>query len=236
MTGVSSSARKPLVPNGGERAIARSYDAIAERYAEQFADELEVKELDRAMLDELATRARGHGPVADVGCGPGQAAGHLAARGLDVVGVDISPKMLEIAREAHPEVAFREGSMLALPAGRGDWAAIVALYAILHLDEAQLQRAFAEFARVLRPGGLLLVSVHVGRERRREERWWGMPAELTGYFHDPDELEELMVRAGFTIERTERRPPYPGEYPSERCYVLARRDSPAPVASPNSQG
>jgi SAM-dependent methyltransferase len=153
-----------------------------------------------------------------------------------VIGVDISPKMLEIARAAYPAVAFREGTMLALPAGRGDWAAIVALYAILHLDDAQLRRAFDEFARVLQPGGLLLVAVHVGRERRREERWWGMPAALTGYFHEPQELKELIASAGFTIERTERRPPYPGEYPSERCYVLARRDSPAPVATPTPQG
>jgi SAM-dependent methyltransferase len=78
---VSPSPRKPQLPARGDTAIARSYDAIAERYAEQFADELQSKPLDRAMLDELATRSRGRGPVADVGCGPGQAAGHLAARG-----------------------------------------------------------------------------------------------------------------------------------------------------------
>ena len=53
--------------------------------------------------------------VADIGCGPGRAAAFMAARGLDVVGVDISQAMLSVARSAHPHIKFEEGQLDALP-------------------------------------------------------------------------------------------------------------------------
>lgn len=85
MTNPPSPQQNPAAP-----ATRRSYDTVAERYAADIGAELPGKPLDRALLDAFAEVTR-HGPVADVGCGPGHATAHLAGRGVAVTGLDLSP-------------------------------------------------------------------------------------------------------------------------------------------------
>ena len=80
-----------------------SYDRIADEYARQIYGELAGKPLDREVLDRFAARLRGRGVVCDIGCGPGQIGRYLADRGLDVVGVDLSPGMLAQAAALNPD-------------------------------------------------------------------------------------------------------------------------------------
>jgi ubiquinone/menaquinone biosynthesis C-methylase UbiE len=73
--------------------------------------------------------------------------------------------MLEEARRLNPQLAFRQGNMLALELPDNSLAGIVAFYAIVHLPRAALPRAFREMARVLKSSGRLLLSHHIGEER-----------------------------------------------------------------------
>jgi organic hydroperoxide reductase OsmC/OhrA len=87
-------------PNPGVHAratVRASYDRLAAAYAEHVAGELAHKPFDRALLDDLADRVRGAGPVGDVGCGPGHVTAYLRARGVDARGVDLSPEMIDRA-------------------------------------------------------------------------------------------------------------------------------------------
>lgn len=156
-------------------ALAASYDRVAAEYAARFWDELAAKPLDRALLDYFAEQVRGRGAVADLGCGPGQISRYLHERGLPVVGVDLSPEMVALARRLSPEMTFLQGSMLALDVEDGAWGGIVAFYSIIHVPPEELPRACAEFFRVLRPDGLALLSFHVGQERRHRDEWWEQP-------------------------------------------------------------
>src|SRR3974390_3500651 len=96
--------------------IRHSYDALAERYSAQLGDELVHKPLDRALLGALVEQTPPGTPVADLGCGPGHVAAWLAAQGLRAVGIDMSPGMVAVGRREHPEVEFRQGDLLSLPA------------------------------------------------------------------------------------------------------------------------
>src|SRR4051812_7787400 len=89
------------------------YDAVASDYAAHFRDALAARPLDRAVLAAFAetVRAGGGGTVADLGCGPGGVTAHLHTLGLSVFGVDLSPRMVALARKTHPAVRFEEGSM-----------------------------------------------------------------------------------------------------------------------------
>lgn len=210
----------------GEHAasIRRSYDRVAAAYAEHLFDELSGKPLDRALLDCFAEQVRGKGPVADVGCGPGQVARYLAERGMPALGIDLSPEMVAVARRLSPSISFAQGDMLALDAEEGAWGGIVAFYAIVHLAPEEVSRAFAEFGRVLRPGGLLLVAFHVGDEVVRRDDLWGEPVALDFRFFATAEIERRLGEAGFAVEVRIERQPYPGaEHPSRRAYLLARK-------------
>lgn len=141
------------------------YDAWAVPYAELFANRLDDYPLDRAMLAAFAefVRADGGGPVADLGCGPGHVTALLHSLGLTASGVDLSAEMIAIARKAHPELRFEEGSMTALPLDDGELGGILARYSIIHTPPERLPEVFAEFHRVLAPGGHLLLAFQVPR-------------------------------------------------------------------------
>lgn len=207
-------------PNG---AVRRSYDRVATAYADHLFGELAGKPLDRALLACFAEQAAGLGTVADVGCGPGQVARFLADRGLPVLGVDLSPRMVETARRLSPAIPFDRGDMLALDADDGAWGGIVAFYAIVHLSPEDVSRALAEFRRVLRPDGLLLLAFHVGEEVVHREELFGEPVTLDFRFFATAEIERRLEDAGFAVEARVERRPYPdAEHPSRRAYLLAR--------------
>jgi SAM-dependent methyltransferase len=210
-------------PISRHHSVRRSYDAVAEVYAVGFRDELAGKPLDRALLACLAEQAEHGSPIADLGCGPGHVAGWLADRGAATVGIDLSPAMIAAGRREYPQVEFRMGDLLALPAADGEFGAAIAFYSIIHLEPGELPRAFEEIHRVLRPGGLSLVAFHIGAEVRHLDEWWGHAVDGDFRFFQPPEIAGAIERAGFQIEMRLERVSYPGEIETRRAYLLARR-------------
>jgi SAM-dependent methyltransferase len=96
------------------------------------------------------------GVALDAACGTGRHAEYLAGLGHRVIGVDSSPDMLERARVRVPSGDFRQGDLDRLPLPDDHAGLVVCGLALVHLSD--LGPAFAEFARVLRPGGHLVVT------------------------------------------------------------------------------
>ncbi|WP_030247687.1 class I SAM-dependent methyltransferase [Streptomyces sp. NRRL S-350] len=208
---------------GADRTRVRgTYDTVADEYLGRIGGELAHKAVDRALLGVVLEEAAG-GVVADLGCGPGHVAGWLAGRGAEAVGVDLSPRMVELAEREQPKATFRTGDLLSLPAADGEFAAAVALYSVIHLEPDELAPAFAEMRRVLRPGGVLLVSFHLGAGVRRMEEWWGHPVDVDFHFLETDTVADRLAGAGFTVEARLEREGLPEEAPTRRGYLLARR-------------
>jgi ubiquinone/menaquinone biosynthesis C-methylase UbiE len=219
------------VPSGraASSGVRAAYDAIARAYDAQLGDELDRKPLDRALLNAFIELA-GTGTLADVGCGPGHVTRYLAARHDDVVGVDVSPGMIELARERAPALEFVVGSMLKLPVADGAWAGAIALYSIIHLTADERAVACHEFSRAVRRGGWLLVAFHVDSpdyatgEANHLTSWFGESVDLDAFFLEPDDVGREIEAAGFAVMSTVIRRPSPDvEYPSRRCYLLAQR-------------
>lgn len=203
--------------------IRASYDSAAEAYAEHLATELDHKPLDRHLLNRFAEETRGRGLVADLGCGPGQVARYLEEQGATVVGIDLSPEMIRVATGLHPGIEFRVGDMNRLDLPGASLAGIVAFYAIVHFSPAELGAIFEEFRRVLSPGGLALISFHIGDEVVHADDLFGSPVSLDFRFHVPSAVVEALRGAQLAVIEHVEREPYEGaEYPSRRCYLLAR--------------
>ncbi|GAA5022435.1 class I SAM-dependent methyltransferase [Kitasatospora paranensis] len=206
-----------------------SYDAVAAGYAELFRAELESKPLERAALRAFAefVLAAGGGPVADLGCGPGRVTAYLNTLGVAAFGVDLSPRMVELARRAYPGLRFDEGSMTALDLPDASLGGIAAVYSIIHIPDEALPALFAEFHRVLAPGGELLLIFQVGDETVHRTSAFGGPVSLDIRRRRPEAVADLLAGAGLPVHARFHRAPDAGE-PSPRAFLLARRTPEAP--------
>ena len=208
--------------------IRSSYDRLASEYTRLLFNELDHKPLDRELLDRFADFVRGKGRACDMGCGPGQVAAYLHARGVDVFGIDLSPGMIEKARAANPGIDFREGDMRALPLPDGSLAGVAAFYSILHFPRHAVTAALKEFARVLKPRGTVLLAFHIGDEVVHRDELFGEAVTLDFTMFQPQEVEAYLRGAGLAVDNTIVRPPYPEvEYPSHRAYIFASKDEPS---------
>ncbi|MFF7046280.1 class I SAM-dependent methyltransferase [Streptomyces massasporeus] len=182
-------------------AIRESYDTVAADYTRLVKEPAELDPVSRAMLAAFAELAAPLGPVADLGCGPGKVTAHLAALGVPVCGVDVSPRMIELARTAYPELRFTVGSMTALDIADGELGGSLAYYTTHHTPPQWLPTVFAEFHRTLAPGGRLMLAGHVGNgEHLRPTRAYGdHPVSYESHLLPPDRIAELLHRAGLVV-------------------------------------
>jgi len=106
----------------------------------------------------------------------------------------------------------------------GTWAGIAAFYSLIHIPRADLPRALGELRRVLRPGGLLLVSFHIGDDTIHLDEWWGQQVCVDFHKFQSAEVADYMTSSGFEIEEIIEREPYPDvEHQSRRSYIFARK-------------
>jgi ubiquinone/menaquinone biosynthesis C-methylase UbiE len=202
-----------------------SYDRIAAEYTRRIAGELEHKPLDRELLQRFAREvaATPERPACDVGCGPGHVARYLHDMGVPVVGIDLSQGMLEEARRLNPEIEFLQGDMQALTQQDASFSGVAAFYSILHVPRERVTSTLRGIRRVLVPGGLLLLTFHIGDEVRHADEFFEVPVDLDFIFFEVEEMEGYLRDAGFTDIETIERGPYPDvEVQTRRAYIFAR--------------
>ena len=202
-----------------------SYDRLANEYARRMFHELQHKPIDRELLDRFAAKVGRRGEICDMGCGPGQVARYLRDAGETVFGLDLSPQMLEQARQYNPDISFREGNMLSLDLTSGTLAGIAAFYAIVNIPKESLPLVFREMRRVLQPGGPLLLAFHCGDEILHADELWGRPVAIDFFFFQPLAIRQYLEAAGFAVEEIVERDPYSPEveHQSRRAYIFARK-------------
>ncbi|MFI6743366.1 class I SAM-dependent DNA methyltransferase [Nonomuraea sp. NPDC050451] len=204
-----------------------AYDTVAVDYAELLRDELDTKPLDRAMLAAFAEYAQAPdaGEVADLGCGPGRVTAHLRALGVNAFGIDLSPKMIAVARRSYPDLRFEEGSMTALDLADEAVGGAVAWYSTVHTPPEVLPTVFAEVHRVLAPGGRFLIAFKVGDERRHLPRGYGHEISLDVYWMPPEHIAELLGDAGLVVDAQLIREPDESERPrsGRQAFFLAHK-------------
>nr|WP_042195215.1 class I SAM-dependent methyltransferase [Kibdelosporangium sp. MJ126-NF4]CEL21804.1 methyltransferase [Kibdelosporangium sp. MJ126-NF4]CTQ92584.1 methyltransferase [Kibdelosporangium sp. MJ126-NF4] len=182
-------------------ATRASYDTVAEDYTKLVTTLFAQEPLGRAMLAAFSEIVLdgGGGLVADLGCGPGHVTAHLSSLGLSAFGVDLSPRMIEIATRSYPDLRFETGSMTGLDLQDGQLAGVVAWWSIFHTPPENLPALFAEFQRILAPGGHILIGFHVGDEHLRPETSYGHPVSYDAYLLRPEHVTDLLTQAGFAV-------------------------------------
>lgn len=181
------------------------YDHSAEHYVDAVGTRISAEfeaPLDQAVLRVFAETAASIEPsnVIDVGCGTGRVAGFLAARGLDVAGIDISEQMIRAARSAHPDVRFETGALTALPIPDSSITAAAYWYSIIATPPQELAQVWRELDRVLtdRATGLIAFQAGDGEAIVRADAY-GSSSTLTLYHHSVRRVAESLAEEGFEV-------------------------------------
>ena len=143
----------------------------------------------------------------DVGCGTGHHVKDLAARGLDVTGIDGSAEMLEEARRSNPSTQLHQADVAALPFSDESFDLALCVEVLRYLPDPST--CIAEMARVLRPGGICLATAaplfsingYALVNRLAVHAPIGDLVRLKQFFTTPSELERRFQRAGFAEVR-----------------------------------
>ncbi|MGW0769772.1 class I SAM-dependent methyltransferase [Streptomyces sp. NPDC002676] len=201
------------------------YDTVAEDYAKHFQGVIGRTPLERALFGAYAEEVGPGGVVADLGCGDGQVTAHLVSLGLSAFGIDLSESMLAIARREHPELRYEQGSMLDLDLADSSLAGAVSWYSSIHVPDGELPALFAEFHRVLAPGGQLLLGFQVGDAPLHPDRPWGHAVTVAFHRRRPEQIAELLADAGFVLRSSTVREPDKGLGESvPQAFLFARKE------------
>ncbi len=165
--------------------------------------------------------------VLEIGSGPGEISAFLSRLGVNCLGTDLSPQMIEQARQYFPHIQFEVQDFFKLTYDAGSFAAVVGFYALVNITPEEVGRVFQEVWRVLKPGGLFMFSFHIfeGQDSAREDDFFDQPGNpLTFYFFKVDDIKQAVEAVGFQTQEVIIRHPYPqGEHPSKRAYLLVNK-------------
>lgn len=146
-----------LIANIQEEKNLASYESDT---AYQNFHSVGLRDLEKNLIEKYFPLRTGK--LLDIGCGYGRTTKPLADRGYHVVGIDVSPRMIETARREHPAIDFRLMSATDLEFKNESFD--YALFSFNGIDyvypEARRQKALAEIFRVLKPGGRLILTSH----------------------------------------------------------------------------
>lgn len=192
----------------------QAYSRRAGEYTELLGSMSTVHPSDRQLVDTWADTVNGR--VLDAGCGPGHWTNHLLHCGVSASGVDLSEELIVLARAAHPEVSFEIGNLDRLSVGAGSLGGLLSWYSLIHHQPGAIQVPLAEFARVLRPSGGLLLGFFEGPIVEEFDH-----AVAAAYTWPVTELSRELREAGFEVVESHTRTAAPRHRPHGA--IVARR-------------
>jgi ubiquinone/menaquinone biosynthesis C-methylase UbiE len=173
----------------------------------------------------------------DLGSGPGINAGYMHSKNFQVVGIDLSEKMIRYAKSKYPHIEFRLGDMTKLPFPANSFDGILASYSLIHLTKDAIAPVVARLYEILRPGGLIYLSVQSGNSAQ-------------GFFSHPlipgdqvflnifakEEIFSLLSELGFEIVSQHEKLPQGKVFNFTKLFIIAKKPAFSRSLSNNLSG
>ncbi|MBQ7328370.1 MAG: class I SAM-dependent methyltransferase [Oscillospiraceae bacterium] len=144
------------------KQVTAAYDKIANEYQNAYAetDEFDLKYVE--LFSQLFQGKR----VVDLGCGIGTNAAYLTRKGFDVIGIDNSRKMLDVAKDLYPQNTFMQMNILDLPSSLGKFDGVILSYVVNHFNKEMLNKLKTVVDNLLFDDGVVYIAAHLGNEER----------------------------------------------------------------------
>ncbi|SES48722.1 Methyltransferase domain-containing protein [Streptomyces sp. yr375] len=203
------------------RRAARVFDALGAAYEKAFAHSDAHRRSLEWLLDRLAPGSR----VLDVGSGTGRPTAETLARaGHDVLGVDVSPVMVDLAARQVPQATFRCVDVRELPLEEGTLDAVCVYFSLLQMERARQSALLGRLARALRPGGSLVLATVPLDVQGVDAVFMGEPVRVTSFTGEA--LVDVVTGAGLTVLAEENAlftPDHPEAAPEPHVFLCCGR-------------
>ena len=202
----------------------QAYNLTAKKYHDLFYNEMNEKEYDRKLLDSFASRFKNNSFICDAGCGPsGHIGRYLFDKGLKVVGVDISEKCVELARLNNPDMNFECADIGSLPFDNNSFDGLISYYSIINTPKIYVEDILAEFNRVSKKNGYLLIAVKAGTAEGYIDDSLGIKTKIYHTLFTQEEIASYFKEAEFKLEFLDKRDPYDFEINNGRIFAVGKK-------------
>lgn len=175
--------------------VRRGYDDIAATYAAERSDDGRGTEILAEFLASLTEPER----ILDAGCGQGTPVLRRLSTIATAIGIDFSREQLELAADNAPAASSVQGDMTELPVRDDSFDAVTAYHSLIHVPIEAHQSVIDEFARVLRPGGRVLLTEGQDEWRGTNPDWLDSSVEMQWDIAGAEATRNHLQTAGFTI-------------------------------------
>lgn len=214
-----------LVKQAGFADTIKWYDQNSEQYSQSTKTTYSLEAIDK-FVSLLPHDAK----VLDAGCASGRDSAILVEKGLNVVGVDLSIGLVNVAKREHPNIIFIHCSFLELPFEKDEFDGVWAHASLVHLEtDSEVRKALKEFNRVLKKDGILhlLVKAQTGKEKTAIIKDSLSKHDRFFQYFTVSEIEELITESGYKkiyIEQYRETDKNPKGRPEvEWIWLLARK-------------
>ena len=202
------------------KQIIKVYDAIAEKYAEVF-DEKGFS--DKPFLDKFLKHLKKGRRILDLGCGSGRPAKYLFDKRMVVEGIDLSSKMIKIAKSKYPKISFKKVDMRKMKYGKNSFDGIWAGYSLFHINKKDFLSVMKKIRQISKPNGIFGLVMQEGKgEVEMKEPL--LPKEKTYlWLYSTKELKDILKKNQFKIlDYSFEEPKLKGEFPYRKLLFVAK--------------
>ncbi|MBT5022423.1 class I SAM-dependent methyltransferase [Candidatus Woesearchaeota archaeon] len=136
----------------------KTYDAIAEKFDKEYCRSIYFKK----QLDNFVSRLKKGSKILDVGSGTGHVARYLCRKGFDVVGVDLSEKMVTLAKAKAPDAIFEVMDIRELKFDQNHFDSAICLFALNHVTHKDAEKVISDLVKLVKKTGLLFLGIPEG--------------------------------------------------------------------------
>ena len=199
------------------KATIRSYDEIADKYVALYPYPSE-------RINRFAKLIPKNGKILDAGCGPGFDTQYLAKRGFDLTGIDLSPKMIELAKKRVPQATYLNTDIRSLDFQPETFDGILAVYSLCYVPKTNIAKVLKDFHNFLKPNGFFYFAFQEGESRETihpESLKPGNNLFLNIMSHA--EVKNLLKTTGFKTIYLFSRPPQDKDINFNKYYIIAQK-------------
>ncbi len=197
-----------------------TYNQIAKIYSDKYFDDVS----DTIYISKFLKLIPPGSKILDIGSGPGQFAKFMSERGYLVEGIDLSPQMVEIARQKVPNIKFELIDMRKLTFPEASFDGLLVAYSLIHIPTDEVETTIQGFYHVLKPGGKILLITQKGDPDKIINEPLKVGHQMFINFFQKEKLVELLIRNRFSlISQDEVTSKDPDNLSDKIIYTIARK-------------